>query len=645
MRNLNCPSTLCGYWKINGNANDYSGNGNNGTWVGDESYVKNQFGKQAGEFDGVGDLINVGPVNPSTTLTSELSLSAWVRTTSATQQAIIAVHPNGNHKIEFKVQNNKARIHIFNGVDDIYAESSKIVNDGNWHHITGTIDFDSQLNIYVDGIYNGTTTSNQAITEISAADWKIGSNDGTDKFFDGGISEVRIYNIALTDSEIKELYKQTYPEMKATSQPISQKEPYDNGNLVSAWGFNNQLGFKDSVGSNDGTNNGAILTKDGGFELNGSSEGIIIQEAGNADLIGGASGSTIVGWYNFSGSSDGIIYEDAFNGDLSRSRLTILSDGKIELKARSNAGESFDSFITSTAVSKNAWHHVAGVTDLVGDIMKIYVDGVNVSTTGTFDLEDDVFDTDSSMNTYLGTKSSAAEYFAGGIKEVQIHDAVLTADEVKSIYQQGVPDDSLKLHVLDGAEDLSKNDNQLTNIGTKIGKEMDFNGTSDYIDTEKTMTEIGWKTDEPLSISAWVKSAGDTGTHQYIIDNFNYGWLFYIVGTSGKINITNYPSSGNYSINSSDDSVLDGRWHHIFATMFPNNNTPILYLDGVEQTNPQSLGNVTQIGDTDKDIMIGRRSSTADRWFNGSIKNLNVYKEAKSADFIKNEYDKEKIYF
>ena len=51
---------LVGYWKLNGNTEDYSKHGNNGTWHGNETYAKNKFGKLTGEFDGSGDCISTG---------------------------------------------------------------------------------------------------------------------------------------------------------------------------------------------------------------------------------------------------------------------------------------------------------------------------------------------------------------------------------------------------------------------------------------------------------------------------------------------------------------------------------------------------------------------------------------------------------
>ena len=70
---------LVGWWPFNGNANDESGNGNNGT-VNGATLTTDRFGNadKAYSFDGVDDFINVG--NPSGLFNNPYSYSqsAWV---------------------------------------------------------------------------------------------------------------------------------------------------------------------------------------------------------------------------------------------------------------------------------------------------------------------------------------------------------------------------------------------------------------------------------------------------------------------------------------------------------------------------------------------------------------------------------------
>ncbi len=65
---------LVGWWPFNGNANDESGNGNNGT-VNGATLTADRFGNssKAYNFDGVNDFIQ----SPNQTLTGSVSFSGW----------------------------------------------------------------------------------------------------------------------------------------------------------------------------------------------------------------------------------------------------------------------------------------------------------------------------------------------------------------------------------------------------------------------------------------------------------------------------------------------------------------------------------------------------------------------------------------
>jgi hypothetical protein len=67
---------LQGFWRLEGNANDSSGNGRDGTLYGDTTYDTGKFGK-AGLFDGSGDYIDVGTSLP---FGGEATIAAWIYT-------------------------------------------------------------------------------------------------------------------------------------------------------------------------------------------------------------------------------------------------------------------------------------------------------------------------------------------------------------------------------------------------------------------------------------------------------------------------------------------------------------------------------------------------------------------------------------
>lgn len=149
-------------------------------------------------FDGVSQYINVG--NPDTVVigTSGCTVSAWIKTSTATSAAILSKAQG-----ELNVPNDKvllvAATHQI-GVDSYNVASNHgtiAVNDGQWHHVawTQTMGTSSQWDIYVDGKHDGswpvTPTSDlpgytvRIGSRVAAAPYLV-------SFFAGTIDEVRV---------------------------------------------------------------------------------------------------------------------------------------------------------------------------------------------------------------------------------------------------------------------------------------------------------------------------------------------------------------------------------------------------------------------------------------------------------------------
>jgi len=163
----------------------------------------------------------------------------------------------------------------------------------------------------------------------------------------------------------------------------------------------------------------------------------------------------------------------------------------------------------------------------------------------------------------------------------------------------------------------------------RTGKGFEFDGDGDYVDIEKTMNEMGLSTTGNLSLSAWFKTS-ESGEQQYIINNYYYGWVLQL-DTSNKLMITNLDNAGNeHRTTKSSATVNDGEWHHAFATVYGDGSNSTLYLDGVSQTVITSDGIVGQIFDDGYDIMIGKRSISADSYFNGSLDDIMIWNRSLS---------------
>jgi hypothetical protein len=211
---------LLAYYPFNGNTKDESGNGLNAISSG-TSMTTDRFGGyyRACYFNGNATL--------STTVSELLSLSkvtlcAWMKSGgsgSYLPRIISVAIPNeaqcyygllfGNGVYAHAPEVSKNLIFMTGTASDMmtyslfYSKGS--VDTLTWRHVA--VSFDSRrLKFYIDGALDKDTVVNTSIEQFtSSAVLTIGCSPGPDRFV-GSLDEVRIYNRALTDSEIKTLY-------------------------------------------------------------------------------------------------------------------------------------------------------------------------------------------------------------------------------------------------------------------------------------------------------------------------------------------------------------------------------------------------------------------------------------------------------
>ena len=155
-----------------------------------------------------------------------------------------------------------------------------------WYNITVTGD-GSNLTAYVDGV-NVATTATSTLFPTLTYTTKIGSNkDGTNYFLNGKIDETAIWNTALTQAQITQVYNNGYPNDLTSLSPTSWwrlgEDAYFVGNDIT---IPNQI-----TGGPTGTGSGtqtAILVGDApGSYANGSGTNLAVE-----DRIGDAPEST-----------------------------------------------------------------------------------------------------------------------------------------------------------------------------------------------------------------------------------------------------------------------------------------------------------------------------------------------------------------
>jgi chitodextrinase len=179
---------------------DASGNGNNGTISGATWTASGKYGK-ALSFNG-GSMVTI-PDAASLHLSSAMTLEAWVNPTATDSSWRDVIYKgNDNYFLEGTSLNGSAPDvgGTFGGAGADVAGSSALAAN-TWSYLAGTYD-GATLRLYV----NGTQVASQARTGAIATSTNpltIGGDPIFGQWFSGLIDEVRVYNAALTASQIQ----------------------------------------------------------------------------------------------------------------------------------------------------------------------------------------------------------------------------------------------------------------------------------------------------------------------------------------------------------------------------------------------------------------------------------------------------------
>ena len=231
---------LAGYWNMDEGAGttayDASDNSHNGTLTNGPKYTEGKIGN-ALEFDGSNDYVDCGS-DSSLNIIDNVTVEAWIYPESWDSAGYDPiVEKTGSHdtgwmltqdwtELKFKTLENW-------GVASYAGFLSSACSLNHWHHLVGVYD-DTYIYIYLDGVLKDTTPIVKPTT--TTGNLYIGSIPADSKYFNGAIDEVRIYNRALTASEVR--------------------YHYNRGGPVSHWKFDEgegQVVYDSTNNNNDGT--------------------------------------------------------------------------------------------------------------------------------------------------------------------------------------------------------------------------------------------------------------------------------------------------------------------------------------------------------------------------------------------------------
>ena len=216
-------SGLVGWWPFNGNSNDESGNGNDGS-VNGASLTTDRSGNanKAYSFNGVNNSIEVSH-QPIFNMGNNYTISAWFNLIDFNSvRTIINKNITGEGKNDYfnlSVLNNSGIIYLQfgNGVSVDTIGTTFSISLNTWHN-TQMVMGDS-VSLYLDGVLIGKKI--RALNPLENIDpISIGSWINQNIFFKGKLDDIGIWNRTLTQQEIIDLYNGC--QLSVNTEPTNQ---------------------------------------------------------------------------------------------------------------------------------------------------------------------------------------------------------------------------------------------------------------------------------------------------------------------------------------------------------------------------------------------------------------------------------------
>jgi hypothetical protein len=435
---------LLGWWPFNGNANDESGNGNNGTLNG-ATLTTDRFGNasNAFSFDGINDYLTANIDSQSA-----ITVSLWYNSSNP-----INWYPRliGIDNIEFLVfAGNNPNYIAANSVGQLISYPGYITtlpfipNINDWHHVTVTHDHNTgDRKLYIDNELRaiGETIEylNIPFGNIVFGNTISGTSGDGGAGYIGKIDDIAIYNRALTSEEITSLYTGETVNPPTACNPLPSN--LQNG-LVGYWPFCGNAN-DESSNSNNGVINGATLTQDrfgnfnSAYDFNGLNQFI---EVTNSPELQFTNTFSISCWCK--------IVDYSQNENLSWKRRTMVSKPRAQsgpgyfIYALNNASINYggglqnsypDGYevMASDSLELNEWTHLTISYD--GLELLLYKNGVLIDQQVSY-LYLDQANTPLFFGKELFFEPESSGWFKGSLDDIALYNRALTPDEVQQLY-------------------------------------------------------------------------------------------------------------------------------------------------------------------------------------------------------------------
>ncbi len=440
-------TNLSGWWTFDGRevnwrtgvVTDKSGQGNTGTIVNMATTVAAVDGRlgQAFNFTGNG-YVNIGNLseNAAGTISLWINPNVTINASNYNYGLLVNADPSvgpsllmrwyevtGDGALTFYIDDGGGWV----GAKTITTNWKK----DTWYHIVGSWG-GGVMDITIDGIQEDSDAQDAASTNAST--WRIGQSSlsTTPYYFDGKIDDVRFYSRKLSSAEIQKLHT-----MGRSTQNVSLLGANNLGSGLIGWwtmdGPDVNWGTGKVVDKSGSGNDGYAVSMSTTTSVESGKVGQSLLFDGDNDVV--RTGSDFIGtnpvtislWMNVRSFGEGNIARLVSNHAATGFFFRVFLTNNI-LQFSSNGGTSI-AVSANNAVVLNKWIHAVVTRDASG-VANIYVDGV---LSGTADQNSGTPQV-GSTNVVIGNDDVGTATFDGSIDDVRIYSRVLSASEVRQLY-------------------------------------------------------------------------------------------------------------------------------------------------------------------------------------------------------------------
>jgi hypothetical protein len=476
-------------------------------------------GGYAVSFDGSNDYVYIGTPTAMTQLaTGSYTIEAWIKTSTTARQCIVGNY-NYNSSPDPRTQAWVLELHssgnlrmYVNGTacnsDPIYT-----VSDGKWHHVAGVRNnATSSVYMYVDGKLIYSNVGGVPGTGFTVSNYtQIGSNPCTGGYalpFNGNIDEVRMWNTARTEAQIK---ANMYKELVGNESGLVGYYKLNNGTGATA--------TDNSPNANHGTlTNGPLWELSGclggsrqALDFDGSNDNVTFPY--NAALVITAS-VTIEAWVNLATTGQQCYVAGKItHGNPQYGYGMYINSGNLggdPGQITFIAGRSwFDwpSVRSNARLETNKWYHVVGTFD--GRYLKIYVNG---KLDNTYDRGSTYTMNDSGDNFKIGYNGNlGTNYFSGKIDEVRVWNTARTETQIRENFLKTLAGNEAGLvayYRMDQTDGTTLYDMTANGINGTLNN---MDAATDWVSSGAFNTWIGAENDLWSNADNWTNGVAATG--------------------------------------------------------------------------------------------------------------------------------------